>query len=49
MGRIFVLFNSVFYEAMRIAFYFDLFLILYVASIFAVSNKIHQIGILLQL
>ena len=34
MGRIFVLFNSVFYEAMRIAFYFDLFLILYVASIF---------------
>lgn len=32
VGRIFVLFTSVFYESMRIAFYFDMFLILYIAS-----------------
>lgn len=33
-GRIFVLFNGVFYEAMRFAFYFDVFLVFYVSSIF---------------
>lgn len=39
VGRVFVLFNSVFYEAMRIAFYFDLFLILYAASIFCCFKR----------
>ena len=29
LGRYFVVFNGVFYEAMRIAFYFDLFLVVY--------------------
>lgn len=33
VGRFFVLFNAVFYEAMRIAFYFDMFLILLVAFV----------------
>jgi hypothetical protein len=32
-GRFFVLFNGVFYESMRIAFYFDMFLIPLVAMI----------------
>lgn len=33
IGRFFVLFNAVFYESMRIAFYFDMFLVLLVAFI----------------
>ena len=37
VGRYFVLFNAVFYEAMRIAFYFDLFLIV-LASLVYSSN-----------
>lgn len=39
VGRIFVLFNAIFYESMRIAYYFDLFLILYAGSIFAYFHK----------
>jgi len=44
MGRIFMLFNGVFYESTRIALYFDLFLVLYAASTFCcyksnMSNK----------
>lgn len=39
IGRFFVLFNSVFYESMRIAFYFDLFIILFVPRIYKTIDK----------
>ena len=43
MGRYFVLFNGVFYESLRIAYYFDVFLILLVAQLpplyLNISNK----------
>ena len=32
VGRLFVLANSIFYESMRIAFYFDMFLVLYAST-----------------
>lgn len=33
-GRIFTLFNSVFYESMRFAFYFDIFIVFYASSMY---------------
>ena len=39
IGRLFVLFNAIFYESMRIAFYFDMFLIPYAASIYSCPIK----------
>lgn len=47
LGRYFVLFNSVFYESMRIAFYFDLFIVIFIPKVLKAfrSNAISKIGI----
>jgi len=39
LGRYFVLFNGVFYEALRIAYFFDLFIILYMFRCLTVIKK----------
>lgn len=48
LGRFFVLFNAVFYESLRIAFYFDMFLVLWVAFVprcYSKECSSHRFGI----
>ena len=44
LGRYFVLFNAVFFESMRIAYYFDLFLTFYISrSVMFIHKKINKL------
>lgn len=45
LGRYFVLFNGVFYESMRIAYYFDYFIIFYVPrSLISIRNRTNRLS-----